>query len=422
MKIFTLQLAFLLCATTLIAQWVPVNNGLDDFPPTALWPYESVLYLGTYGGGVYITYDQGESWTDFNGDLPNLFVNDVRSHLGLLVATDGGPFATYDGTNYFDCTGTGLTNTEINFFTFGNEGITGEFMVGTNGGGLFAGDHTSPWILDWTAASTGLSGEGLIVNDGVGPYGGWALLATDGGVYRALEGETEWTAVNTGLSGDALKVQRFGGFTGSLLLIATHGGLYSTTDLGDNWVSAIPDEKFNTVFFHQSDIYPSGVAIFAFGENGFYTDDFETWTQIDFEGIKGEVTAAQVDSTNLYLGFTLEVKDGKAIGGIYRKPIQQILTGIENLSASAGAVLYQNFPNPFSGTTSITYTLAGSGFVSLKVYNLVGMEVQTLANEFQAIGTYTVTLDASQLDEGTYFYSLQIGNNAMETKRMIIVR
>jgi len=272
MKKLTLQIVLLLCATTLFAQWVPINNGLNDFPPTALLIDEDNvdnIILGTYGGGVYLSTDQGDNWTTFNGDLPNLYVNDVRSHIGLLVATEGGPFATYDGANYFDCTGTGLTNTDINFFSFGNEGITGEFMVGTNGGGVFAGDHTSPWILDWTAASTGLTGDGLIVNDGAGANGGMALIATDGGVYRAMPGETEWTAINTGLSGDALKVQRIFGMTEAFIMIATHGGLYSTSDLGDSWVPVIPDEKLNTVFIHMSDIYPNEIVLYAFGENGF---------------------------------------------------------------------------------------------------------------------------------------------------------
>jgi photosystem II stability/assembly factor-like uncharacterized protein len=422
MKKVVLQIAFLLFTTTLIAQWVPVNNGLGGFPPTALWPSENTMILGTYGGGVYITYDHGDNWTEHNGDLPNLFVNDLRTHIGMVVATDGGPFATYDGITYYDCTGTGLTNTDINFFTFGNEGITGDLMVGTNGGGLFAGDHTSPWIMNWTAASTGLSGDGLIVNDGVGVHNGWALIATEGGTYRALEGATEWTQVNNGLSGDALKVKRISGFGASTLFIATHSGLFYSTDLGDNWIPAIPDVKLNTVFVHMSEIYPSEMVIYTFGENGFYTDDFVTWTEIGFEGIEGEVTAAHVDSLHLYLGFTVTSKDSKDNGGVYRKPIQQVVSVEEILPAAKGVVLYQNFPNPFSENTNISYTISDPGFVSLKLFNIVGEEIHTIVNEFKASGTYTVPLDANSFSEGVYFYSIKTGNDIRETRRMIIVR
>lgn len=421
MKKVTLQLAVYFYATTLIAQWVPINNGLNGFPPTALWPSGDALTMGTYGGGVYITYDQGDIWVDFNGDLPNLFVNDIRTHLGLLVATEGGPFATYDGTTYFDCTGTGLTNTDINFFTFGNEGITGEFMVGTDGGGVFAGDHTSPWILDWTPASTGLSGAGLTVNDGAGITGGWAMIATDGGVYRALPGETEWTPVNNGLSGDAQKVRKFGGFGGNSMLIATHGGLYSTSNIGDNWAPMIADEKLNTVLIHMSAIYPNGAMVYTFGEKGFYSDDFVNWTQMDFEGIEGEVTAAQVDSVNLYLGFTVTRKNSADEGAVYRKPIQQVVAIEENLSAPEETILYQNFPNPVSDNANITFTLSRPGIITLTVFNITGEKIQTLISSYHNTGTHTISFDVNQYAKGIYFYSLQIDGHIIETKRMVIV-
>jgi len=382
------------------------------------------MVVSTYGGGIYQTFDQGENWSELAGTLPNLFVNKIEYGGGQFdpigVATEGGPFIWVNGV-YIDCNGTGLTNTSINFWSATDEGmpLVKDAIAGTKGDGIFAADYTTPFIYDWSPASSGLTGDALFINDGFAGVQ-LAVLATEGGIYRVQGGETEWSAVNDGLTGSALNANDIYWF--GFYMLATDGGLYYVINLGDTWTQVIPDEKLNIVFFVDTDISPTEMIVYALGENGFYSYDFETWTQMDFGGIQGEVTAAQADSTNLYIGFTIDGKDGKESGGIYRKPLEQFITGIEyNFGVSTKAQLKQNYPNPFSGTTKINYSISNSGFVSLKVYDVFGREIQTLANEFQTIGTYTIPFDASHLDEGIYFYSLQVGNNAVETRRMILI-
>ena len=97
-------------------------------------------------------------------------------------------------------------------------------------------------IYDWATSNAGLTGDALIVNDGMAGVG-MAFLATDDGFYKAIDDETEWTAKNSGLSGDALKINKIC-FLG-LIFIATDGGLYYTLDLAENWTVALPDEKLN---------------------------------------------------------------------------------------------------------------------------------------------------------------------------------
>ncbi len=70
-------------------------------------------------------------------------------------------------------------------------------------------------------------------------------------------------------------------------------------------------------------------------------------------------------------------------------------------SASGNAVpvstsLSQNYPNPFNPSTEIKYNVAKSGFVSLKVFDILGREVSVLVNEMQTAGEYKVRYDASQ--------------------------
>ena len=90
--------------------------------------------------------------------------------------------------------------------------------------------------------------------------------------------------------------------------------------------------------------------------------------------------------------------------------------------------LKQNYPNPFNPTTTINYTVPthfspyqSEGFVSLKVYNILGKEIATLVNKKQKPGSYKVEFDASELSSGIYFYNLQY-ENLFETKKMVLIR
>ena len=81
----------------------------------------------------------------------------------------------------------------------------------------------------------------------------------------------------------------------------------------------------------------------------------------------------------------------------------------------------QNYPNPFNPVTRITYALPNDGFVTLKIFDILGREVATIVNEVKTAGYYTVDFDASRLSSGIYFYKLQSGTFTA-VKRMVLVR
>jgi len=85
--------------------------------------------------------------------------------------------------------------------------------------------------------------------------------------------------------------------------------------------------------------------------------------------------------------------------------------------------LSQNYPNPFNPSTVIGYRLSVISKVSLKVYDLLGREVETLVNEVQLPGSYNsqFSIRNSQLPSGVYFYRLQTGDFS-ETKKMILLK
>ncbi|NTV89597.1 MAG: T9SS type A sorting domain-containing protein [Clostridiales bacterium] len=83
--------------------------------------------------------------------------------------------------------------------------------------------------------------------------------------------------------------------------------------------------------------------------------------------------------------------------------------------------LEQNYPNPFNPATTIKYSIAQPGNVTLKVYDILGSEVATLINEEKPAGVYEVEFEASTFSSGIYFYKIQAGS-FVETKKMILMK
>lgn len=83
--------------------------------------------------------------------------------------------------------------------------------------------------------------------------------------------------------------------------------------------------------------------------------------------------------------------------------------------------LEQNFPNPFNPTTSISYNIPTACKVTLRLFDILGREVQTLVNTVQVPGRYTATLNAQNLATGAYIYRISAGNFSA-TKKLMLVR
>jgi hypothetical protein len=83
--------------------------------------------------------------------------------------------------------------------------------------------------------------------------------------------------------------------------------------------------------------------------------------------------------------------------------------------------LSQNYPNPFNPSTYIKFAMPKDGYVTLKVYDMLGNEIQTLVEGNHRAGNYNIYFDGSNLSSGVYFYKLNAGN-FVETRKMILVK
>jgi PKD repeat protein len=83
--------------------------------------------------------------------------------------------------------------------------------------------------------------------------------------------------------------------------------------------------------------------------------------------------------------------------------------------------LYPNYPNPFNPSTTIEYDLPQPSHIELKVYDVLGNEVQTLVSGKRAAGRYRVQFDSNGVPGGLYFYRLRTGEK-VEVKKMMVVK
>ncbi|MCX6137093.1 MAG: T9SS type A sorting domain-containing protein [Ignavibacteriales bacterium] len=126
-------------------------------------------------------------------------------------------------------------------------------------------------------------------------------------------------------------------------------------------------------------------------------------------GIEGP----QMFTTYLEKKFLCNFSTGAVVKSTFvESPLQQV---------PAVTRLHQNYPNPFNPSTTITYDLARSSFVTVKVYDLLGREVAVLVRTEQDAGTQSVRFDGAQSANGIYYYVLELPDYR-EVRHMVLMK
>jgi len=148
--------------------------------------------------------------------------------------------------------------------------------------------------------------------------------------------------------------------------------------------------------------------------------------QVSTNGIGGRQARLRL-TANLTNGAVNNTSTGFALTLSYSILGDAILKSrMQQVSYEGGEViktysLDQNYPNPFNPSTIINYQILKGGYVTLKVYDILGREVKTLVDGYKAQGSYDVSFDASNLASGVYFYQLKAGE-FYSVKKMLLVK
>lgn len=199
--------------------------------------------------------------------------------------------------------------------------------------------------------------------------------------------------------------------------IGTGGTLnFSINDVEDTtgyWLSAIPNNDATIHFIFQS-------------------DDLQ-WLELSHAG--GSLTSGQSDTITLTVNTNGLINNTTYNGFLIilsNDPLKETLIVPVNLTIGIPTDiddtpviplvndLKQNYPNPFNPATTINFSIAESGRVSLKVYNILGNEVAVLIQQNLTAGNHSVVFDGSNFASGIYFYTLKAGNFTQTKKLMLI--
>jgi photosystem II stability/assembly factor-like uncharacterized protein len=193
-----------------------------------------------------------------------------------------------------------------------------------------------------------------------------------------------------------------------------------TSDGGVTWEQC-PDDDFRNITWFSVFLTETGKA-WAVGSSGSIAYSID-W---------GHTWEAQVSGVSdpLWEVHFINETEGWIVGGLSSSVILHTInggittTGISDFrdNHTKSYMLEQNYPNPFKSSTQIRYHLNRSNNITLTVYDLSGRKIQTLVDEFQTVGEYSVDWDAAHFCDGLYFYELKVDNDPVEVRKMVLAR
>src|SRR5690606_28128216 len=170
--------------------------------------------------------------------------------------------------------------------------------------------------------------------------------------------------------------------------------------------------------------------------NGYYQPEYKSIIAYDFSANSWSLDMSELSSERHWMAAVNYKNSHYVIGGFEDvgeavNTVEEIIplgpTGVDYEPAvTVGYLLEQNYPNPFNPLTKIRWHSSEGNWHTLKVYDVLGNEVATLADEYKPAGTYEIIFSVGQdsspdISSGIYFYQLRAGNYT-ETKKMVLMR
>ena len=373
------------------------------------------IYAGTNGDGIFESTDNGENWDNRNDGLQSKVI------YTLLI----------NGTTIFAGTATGVSislNNGLNWETI-NSGLPEEPVTSIaldNSSGLFAG--TWKGVYSSTNNGTNWSATDLTTTmpvNSIAVFNSIVFVSTyAGGIFRTENRGNTWTDISIWI----IEYDSWTGLEISRRLVP----VYSLNSIGNN---VIVGAGYNGGIYYSPYYFPnfshstisaqySPVLCFAFHDTNLYGanaigDIFKS----DPDGLTWKLLPTSLTNIAIY---SLALSDSYIFAGtengIWRLKYPKGITIVDNIEKiPASFVLEQNYPNPFNASTKIKFSIPTNGWVSLKVYNIVGEMVDNLIDKYMAQGTYEVDFSPDGLESGVFFYTL-ITKEFTSTKKLILLK
>jgi len=249
---------------------------------------------------------------------------------------------------------------------------------------------------------------------------------------------TNWTTVWSQIGASLRNTHEMVDLTAEVALSSFWIRLRSVQPFWDWWWTV------DNVAIYNDNLVPVELTSFtANTTSGSVNLNWQTATETNNYGFEVERKATGQEFTKVGFvagyGTTTETKnysfvDNSVISGSYTYRLKQVdLDGrfeysneVEVDLAPTSYSLAQNYPNPFNPTTKIDFSLASDSKVTLKIFDVIGQEVITLFNGNLSAGVHSQNFDASSINSGVYFYTIEAvgvdGTNFSSTKKMMLTK
>jgi len=393
--------------------WQIKSNGINASTSIQIsFDNDETLYAASFMNGLHRSSDYGETW--------ELIVNGITEFTHESVfATKDGYFITGTQDGYFVSTNRGDDWTKGAFYTTNTiyrieMDIKGNWYFAIWGGPF---SRSTDKGQSWTTAISE-----FITSIAVDSSGNIFAGTNSGRIYKSTDDGLNWFYSDNGLTPGSTIMDIVVSPTGRTMFAGTYGnGMFKTQDGGENWVDVSQGGLEQKAVFsigarNDKEIFAS---IFREDEIYYSNNGGGNWLLVNQGMDKVETRDFEVDKKGYVYAGTKE--------GVWKTKTNTIITDIitEDDLTPEKFILSQNYPNPFNPVTTINYSISIPGFVTLKVYDILGKEVATLVNEEKLSGSYKVKFSASgggsNLASGIYIYRLTAGKFA-DSKKLILLK
>ena len=375
------------------------------------------VYAGCYGG-IWKLDKSTNTWSLVDGGVQDSSILANAKITALYLDIAGVFFAGCDSnTPSYISYNRGKTWQQIQDISFTLQSINcivehpdGSVLLGASGGIIKTSDHGKSWSK--------LQNSPTYAKDFYVDHGGAIYCVTASSIYKSTDSGSSWLEKDSGivhLPFSSIKFNSKGvGFA------SANGDMYKTINGGDGWLSLksvllpiMTRANIATIcILKNDDILIStdgyGPAICISSDEG------NSWSGVSISGTFSHIGYFQIlaDSNSNIYARTL-------VGPVLGTYTTSVNIADQNIPSAFS--VSQNYPNPFNPTTKISFSLPQKSQIKLKVFDVLGREIQILADGIYEAGKHEAEFYASNLSSGVYFYNLSDGTSSI-TKKMLLIK
>jgi photosystem II stability/assembly factor-like uncharacterized protein len=465
--------------------WNEKNRGLDCLETKTLVidSLSGYLYLGTYYGGIYRSFDYGNSWEKISYNIINancigLSINN-RDSDSLALTTLDGFYLSSNEAETWNRVNVMLPSKNSRILCAAIDTISNYIFIGLGlsqypdygvGGVMRSLDGGISWEVITDSSMNSISSKAIAISYD-SEENRRIFLGTDFGLFYSDDLGVTWQLCQNGIpimecSGievsqadnnivfvslfDSPNIELFRSVdrginwirlsnipqgVWSRFIVCDHVnrdvvyadmgvdvGVYKSTDCGDSWNSINNNLPRDDSFFQVA-----GLAINPLNNQEIYLNSFGYGVYVSYNG--GVSWSPFNNGLPRYCNITniaINAMDTCQLYGAseefsawsYTRVPEGVADDI-NYTPDKFAIL-TSYPNPFNPTTTISFSLPHSGYVTLNIYSITGQKVATILDTYQQAGEYSIVWDASAYSSGLYLARLEAEDRIMTSKLLLL--